>query len=151
MKLQSILVGVDGSSHADTAVDFAADLAQRLEALLIILYVGAPVFASQMRHELDQLARMEHNEQTEYEMLQNAGRHFVAAAELRARKRGAQRIESLVEIGDPAKCIVDMAGARQADLVVLGRRGLGTISQLLLGSVSHKILQTSRCPVLIVP
>jgi nucleotide-binding universal stress UspA family protein len=151
MKMQTILAAVDGSVHADSALDLAADLAQQLDALLIILYVGVPIFAGQARDELGELARMEHNEQTEYEMLQNAGRHFVSAAEQRARKRGAQRIEPLVEIGDPAKRIVDVASARQAGLIVLGRRGIGAIAQLLLGSVSYKVVQTSKCPVVIVP
>lgn len=151
MRLQTILSGVDGSTHSDLAIDLSADVCLRLDATLIVLHVGAPIFEGRVKRELGQLARIEHNEQTEYEMLQDAGRHIVSAAEQRARKRGAQRIEPLVEIGDPAKRIVDMASARQADLIVLGRRGRGAIAQLLLGSVSHKVVQTSKCPVLIVP
>jgi nucleotide-binding universal stress UspA family protein len=56
-----------------------------------------------------------------------------------------------VEVGDPAGVIVDIARARGADLIMLGRRGLGTLARLLLGSVSHKVIQVADRPCLTVP
>jgi len=150
-KLKSILVAVDGSPHSDRATDFAANLAQQSDAVLLILHVRAPVLTSEARNELEQLERMEHHHQTEYEIIQESGQQIALAAEQRARKSGAQRTEVMVEVGDPAKWIADMAHARQVDLVVLGRRGLGPIAQLLSGSVSAKLAQISECPVVIVP
>jgi len=131
-KLQTILVGVDGSTHSEAAVDFAANLCQRMDASLIILYVRDP-------------------RTTEQDVAESYGTRATVSASERARKRGAQRIETVMEAGDPAKCIVDVAGARNADLIVLGRRGLGTLTELLLGSVSHELVQISKCSVVIVP
>jgi nucleotide-binding universal stress UspA family protein len=50
----------------------------------------------------------------------------------------------------PAESIVDVANARQADLIVIGSRGLGALGGLLLGSQSHKVISLARCPVLVV-
>jgi nucleotide-binding universal stress UspA family protein len=151
MTIQTILVAVDGSAHSDVAVDCAAELALGLNAPLIILHVVASINEGPTRHELENLARMERNAQTEDEILQDYGRSVAATAEQRARKKGAQRIEALVEVGDPATCIVEKASSRNVDLVVLGRRGLGTLTGLVVGSVSYKVIQTARCAVLVTP
>jgi nucleotide-binding universal stress UspA family protein len=151
MTFKTILVAVDGSTHATRTAEVATDLAQRYGAKLLILHVVAPIFEGRVRNELANLARMEHREQTEYEMLQAAGREIVQSAEFSARQRGVQHVEALVEVGDPASVIVDFARARGADLIVLGRRGLGTLTGLLLGSVSHKVIQVADTPCLTVP
>ncbi len=151
MTFQTILVAVDGTAHSDVAVDCAAELARGLNASLIVLHVVAALNEGAIRHGLEDLARMEHREQTEYEMLQDYGRNIAAAVEQRARAKGARRTEALVEVGDPATRIVNEASSRNADLVVLGRRGLGTLAGLVMGSVSYKVIQTAKCVVLVTP
>ena len=151
MDICTVLVGVDGSPAADAATDVAAALARKSDGSLIVLHVVAPLPEGRLRNQLTEFVRMEHNELTEYEMLQNAGRDVVSKSEARARESGLSQIESLVEVGDAAEQIVNMAGARGVDVIVLGRRGRGTIAQLLLGSVSHKVIQIAKCSVMIVP
>ena len=46
--------------------------------------------------------------------------------------------------------IVDVADEEQSDLIVMGSRGFGTFRSMLVGSVSHYVLQQAHCPVLIV-
>ena len=151
LDIRTILVGVDGSTAADAATDVAAALARKCSGSLILLHVVAPLPEGRLRNELNEFVRMEHHELTEYEMLQNAGRDIVSKSETRVRESGLNQIESLVEVGDAAERIVNMAGARNVDVIVLGRRGRGTIAQLLLGSVSHKVIQIAKCSVMIVP
>ena len=151
MDIRTILVGVDGSTAADAATDVAAALARKCSGSLILLHVVAPLPEGRLRNELNEFVRMEHHELTEYEMLQNAGRDIVSKSETRVRESGLNQIESLVEVGDAAERIVNMAGVRNVDVIVLGRRGRGTIAQLLLGSVSHKVIQIAKCSVMIVP
>jgi nucleotide-binding universal stress UspA family protein len=151
MKSQLIIVGVDGSDHANAALDVAAELAKQIDALLVILHVAEPVYEERVRQELENLRRMEHNERTEYEILQDSGRSILAAAAKRAREKGVPRIEEVVEVGYPAELILRVAGARDATMAVLGRRGRGPMASIVLGSVSFKVTQASRVPVLIVP
>jgi len=55
-----------------------------------------------------------------------------------------------LQIGSPAEVIVSMAEEQNADLIVMGARGLGPIKERLLGSVSHRILTLAPCATLIV-
>lgn len=54
-------------------------------------------------------------------------------------------------MGEPAEGILDLATQLHASEVVMGCRGLGNLEGVLLGSVSHKVMQLSRIPVLVVP
>lgn len=63
---------------------------------------------------------------------------------------GRYPVERVVVEGDPARQIVSMAHRGNADLVVLGARGLRTLGRLLLGSVSETVLHHAACPVVIV-
>jgi len=150
MTFKTVLAAVDGSAQATKTVAVAADVAKRYGAKLVVLHVVPPIFEGRERDQLAKLAHMEHMERTEYEMLQERGKVVVDAAELEARKRGVRSVESLVEVGDPAHVIVNTSRTQGADLIVLGRRGLGIPKELLLGSVSHKVIQVSDTPCLIV-
>lgn len=58
--------------------------------------------------------------------------------------------EHICKIGDPAEEIMKVAAKQEADLIVMGAKGLGTIDRVLLGSVSMQVLQYANCPVLVV-
>ena len=150
MTIKTILVAVDGSKQAARATEAAADMARACGAKVLVLHVVAPVFEGSERDELTNLAHIEHMERTEYEMLQERGRAIVQGAEFSVRQKGLASVEPIVEVGDPAGVIVGMARARRADLVVVGRRGRGTLAGLLLGSVSNKVVQLADAPCLVV-
>lgn len=86
----------------------------------------------------------------------------VSDAELRrVRAETAARFESadarnvevdvLVEIGQPARHIIDRAASLPADVIVMGTHGASGFEHLVLGSVTEKVLRQARCPVLTVP
>lgn len=54
-----------------------------------------------------------------------------------------------IGVGDPAATIVSYATEKDCDQIVIGPRGLGSVSSLLLGSVAHKVLSLSHIPVLL--
>lgn len=58
--------------------------------------------------------------------------------------------EARLLMGSPADQILREAEEREADLVVVGRRGLGGLKRLLMGSVSEGVVQHARCPVLVI-
>lgn len=61
----------------------------------------------------------------------------------------AATIECVLAEGPAAHVILD--NAHDAELIVVGQRGLGTVGSVMLGSVSHHVLHHARCPVLVVP
>jgi nucleotide-binding universal stress UspA family protein len=61
-----------------------------------------------------------------------------------------ERVLTEVQVGEPAEEIVDLARLEHVDLIIMGSRGLSPMKEMLLGSVSNKVLHTAPCPVLIV-
>ncbi|MDQ0495269.1 universal stress protein [Paenibacillus brasilensis] len=52
--------------------------------------------------------------------------------------------------GDPASVICESANQEKVDLIIIGTRGKGLVSEMILGSVSHHVIQHAPCPVLTV-
>jgi nucleotide-binding universal stress UspA family protein len=77
------------------------------------------------------------------------GERLVEDAESRAEEQGIAA-RTVVRAGDPASVILEAAKAEQADLIAMGRRGLGDLAGLLLGSVSHKVAHLAECACLTV-
>ncbi|HYG60767.1 MAG TPA: universal stress protein [Symbiobacteriaceae bacterium] len=59
------------------------------------------------------------------------------------------RVATEVQVGEPAEEIVDLARLDGYDMIVIGSRGLSGVREILLGSVSHKVLHMAPCPVLV--
>jgi nucleotide-binding universal stress UspA family protein len=137
-----ILVPSDGSEHALRAVRTAADLAERFDAEVVLLTVVS------VPQALVMLAGIGDDVVEEY--IEKTGREALASAleEFAAHRVG---VEVKVEVGAAAEQIVRQAHETGADLVVMGKRGLGEIRGLLLGSVSDRVTHGLSVPVLLVP
>lgn len=59
------------------------------------------------------------------------------------------RVVTEVQVGEPAEEIVDLARLEGYELIVMGCRGIGQMKELLIGSVSHRVLHTAPCPVMV--
>jgi nucleotide-binding universal stress UspA family protein len=143
-----VLVAVDGSSHADRAVEFAAEFAVKYEADLTILNVVS--YASTVPLALGAYAELEGLYAESRSVLQTAGERIVESASESARGLGVATLSTAVELGSPAQTICETAKELGADVVVMGRRGLGDFSGLFLGSVTHKVAHTADCTVITV-
>lgn len=137
-----ILVAIDGSGHATRAVSAAAELAAALGAGLVLMTVLPD---SGLPPELAEFAKSEGAYVSEVlaEMLDQA--------EDAARAAGATEVTQRNAEGDPAEQIIASAREVGADIVVMGRRGLSTAREILVGSVSHKVSQLAGSACLIVP
>lgn len=168
----TILMSTDGSENARRAAAVAGNLATTYDALLVIVHV-APPFVSlidvtegpharhlpeNVRSDIEALQKhMGGLEQTPFSQV-SAPPSAVAflssvvvdEAEDIARKQGAGKIERVITEGDPAAEIVAEEQRRKAGLIVMGSRGLGNLKSLVMGSVSHKVIQLAGCPCLIV-
>jgi nucleotide-binding universal stress UspA family protein len=73
-----------------------------------------------------------------------------AAVEIAKRLQPSLECEGLAIEGQPAEVLLQEA-ATEGGLVVVGNRGRGGFSSLLLGSVSHQVVHHARCPVVVIP
>ena len=142
--MAGIVVGVDGSAHSERALDWAMREAAIRSASLTVLTVH-PVSLS-----LSGLSALRYPEDRSDE---EKTRQVVGEmAEKAVAQLGADRPASVtvrVVSGTVAEEIVN--ASRDADLLVLGSRGVGGFARLLLGSVSSQAVHHARCPVVIVP
>ena len=142
---EKILVAVDGSAHAERAITHAADLAAKYGAQLTLLHVMTHAGSNRVPESLHDLSRVEHIQLNEAAMLSSVAEEIIGHAQDVAREHGATSIRTSIEQGDPAPTIVEYGKANGVDLIVLGRRGLGGLAGLLLGSVSHKVAHMADC------
>ncbi len=177
--VRKILLAVDGSDHADRALDLAVTLAKATGSELAILYAVSDQAITEAEQDL---AETEYGAEVSSALgalppapesgpqaipegpgaLIRSSRHVGAAvrrvlgeqivreAAATARGKGISKVTTAVENGDPASVIVRQAKALQADLTILGSRGLGDVKGLLLGSVSHKVAHAAPGSVVIV-
>lgn len=141
--MKTILVATDGSAPAGRAVVRAADIAKALGARLVILTVTV------IDPDLRRFADAEHGALGD--ILQAEARKQLSEAHAQIVARGLGTAETRYAIGDPADLILRTAAELKADLIVVGKRGRGPLTGLLLGSVSQKLVSLSPTAVMVVP
>ncbi|MEM3594193.1 MAG: universal stress protein [Candidatus Jordarchaeaceae archaeon] len=138
-----IMVGVDGSEHADKAVDHAIELCKCMGAELIAVNIIS----------MDTLSCMEDSDKDVYcrvqEALEKRANNLLDKVEKKANKENVL-IKKIVQVGDVADTIVELAKREDADLIVVGTRGLLGVKRVALGSHAEKIARWASVPVLIV-
>ena len=158
----SILVPLDGSDNAKVALDVAADLSSKYGAQLTLLHVG-------MRQAGKRKALFEAAERAfedaersgdwtsdhptwprELQVLEYMGHMILNDGRDRARARGADVQDALIDWGDEGERILHHARHRGDDLpgvdmIVMGSRGESPLQGLVLGSVSHKVFHLAPC------
>lgn len=142
--MRRILVATDGSSAANRAVDVAAGLAKERRCELIILTVGGSITGAELRELASTSGDLS-------KTLEIAANEILARARKRAARVGAIRVRPLTAWGDAAEVINETIRREKIDILVVGRRGRGRLSGLLLGSVSQKLASLAPCIIMIVP
>lgn len=142
--MKKIMVATDGSASAGRAVDFASELAQAVHAELVIVTVAGDLAADQMRA----LSRSEGDVGS---VLDRIAEELIELAATRALDKGVSSVRRHVLWDSPAKAIIFESEREAVDMIVVGRRGRGQLSGLILGSVSLKLVSHSCCPVIVVP
>jgi nucleotide-binding universal stress UspA family protein len=137
---RTILVPVDFSPNSETALDYAVELAGKLDAKVYILNVialsglGVPELGAALAPSvIDSMVRDSE----------------AALAKLAdARRSQATIADTLLRTGDARDIIIHTAEEVAADLIVMGTHGRRGVGRALLGSVAESVLRTSPCPVL---
>ena len=128
MKIQRMVVGVDGSDNARRAVDWAAGLAALVDAEVIAVH---------------SLGLLEHDRQDIKRLFEQDWCAPLSAPGVRSRCE--------LRDGNPVDVLLAAGEEFDADVLVLGSRGLGGFPEQLLGSTSTQVAQHARRPVVIVP
>ena len=140
-----IVVGTDGSETAAEAVRQAVDLAKLAGATLSIVSAFAPVSNRRVAGE-----QRDAPPDVQYEIGPREDVNLVLdAAAADARKAGIEVQTHPVE-GDPTEAILNVAEETNADLIVVGNKGMTGARRFLLGSVPNNISHHAPCSVIIV-
>ncbi|HXD70292.1 MAG TPA: universal stress protein [Gaiellales bacterium] len=137
----NILVAVDGSAHADRALEEAVDLARAQRSRITLVSVASRTAWRFMAGPYTGLLPTQDDANREAETTLRA-----AAARL----DDDMPVTTVVGQGAAAAAIIRRAAEGAHDLIVMGSRGRGGAAAALLGSVSHGVLNHSPVPVLIV-
>ena len=139
-----IVIGLDGSPGSAHALQWAIDMAKRLDAEVVAvhvdrlpIYLPGPMGIVPPAETPEQRADLQEAFSTEWC--------------LPLRKSGV-RFRAIIDEGTPTGTALIEVGVREgADMIVVGSRGLNAVTELLLGSVSHQVAHHSPIPVVIVP
>lgn len=140
--MKKILVPIDGSDISLRAMNFAIELGKHFASEIVVLNVDIPYDLSRIKPAVKD---KDGNE------IESARLTPLELAQREAGKSGYDKItfKKYVDI-DPAEKICEVAETIDADLIVMGNRGMGVLAGFFLGSVSIKVSQSAHCPVTIV-
>jgi nucleotide-binding universal stress UspA family protein len=138
---QRIVVGIDGSEGSELALEWAVDEARRRHAILDAVTAWQPPYVSGYPVTTGTF---------DPRRLEEGAREILDHAVDSVDARGLpEPIGRFVNLGSAATTLIE--AAKGADLLVVGTRGRGGFTGLLLGSVSQQVAHHAPCPVVIVP
>jgi nucleotide-binding universal stress UspA family protein len=143
----TVVVGTDGSESSLRAVARAGAIAGATGATLVIACAYLPA-------DPDDRKTAEAQDALRDDAYQVVGSHpaedTVRTAAERAAKAGAGEVKTVAVMGSPVETLLDVVKNENADLLVVGNRGLAGIKGRLLGSVAADATRRSKCDVLVV-
>jgi len=141
MTAEHILVPTDLSEYADQALDYAIELAQKLQARLTLLHIidttplgvveGAAMLPPSYWQELE--TGIEQSMEESLKRLHDVGLQG----------------ETIIIHGVPFQSIIDTVKDRGTDLIVMGTHGRTGLTHVLMGSVAERVVRLAPCPVLV--
>jgi nucleotide-binding universal stress UspA family protein len=140
--IETVAVGTDGSDTAQKAVDFALDMAERYDARIVIASAYTPVSEGKLKKE-----QVDAPQEIQWSINPSeAVDATLRAVEEQATERGL-KYTSEARNGDPADVLCDIAEAHDADVLVVGNKGM---KRRVLGSVPNSVSHKAPCSVVIV-
>ncbi|MHA1209259.1 MAG: universal stress protein [Candidatus Freyarchaeota archaeon] len=138
-----IMVGTDGSEYSDKAVDHAIELCRATGAELLAVSVV----------NMEALECIENSDRDVYckvqDSLEQRANDILSRVEGKAARENVP-VKKIIQVGDPAEVLVELAKREGADLIVVGTRGHVGVKRVALGSHAQKVVRWSNVPVLVV-
>lgn len=140
---EKIVVGIDGSETSEAALHLACDLAEKYGSELHLVHTPQPqtvAFAMGAVAGYHVATTMPSKSE-----VQEAGEKILNSGKAIAKSHGRTIASTYMQTGDPADEVIACAESCGADLIVTGRRGLGSLGALVQGSTSQKINHLAKC------
>jgi nucleotide-binding universal stress UspA family protein len=141
----SIVVGTDGSETAGEAVRQATELAGAVGATIHLVSAFEPVGNQRLREE-----RQEAPDDMQWSVNQREDVDATLNEAAEKIKEAGVKVGTFARQGDPADAILDVAEEENADLIVVGNKGMTGAKRFLLGSVPNKVSHHAPCSVMII-
>jgi nucleotide-binding universal stress UspA family protein len=141
----SIVVGTDGSDTANEAARQATELAKAVGANINLVSAFEPVGNQRLREERQQVPddmQWMVNEREDVNATLEEAKDQISQAGIEVQTHARQ--------GDPADAILDVAEEQNADLIIVGNKGMSGAKRFLLGSVPNKVSHHAPCSVMII-
>ncbi len=142
---KNILVPVDGSEYSNNAVKKAVAIAEKHGSNITLLHV---ISYSQITNVAEGQALQVVTEAM-VEGIKKVGEKILQEAREIADSKDVE-VNMELTWGSPAQVILEKANSKPYDLIIMGSKGHGAISGLLLGSVSNRVTHLASCPVMVV-
>lgn len=138
--MQKIMVAHDGSKSSDKALKKGVELAIKFNSSLTVISVVPELYLT----ELSEVDRKK--------IADSLSEETARAMEKIRKSLSGKTIEvkTVIRQGDPAEKILETAQKMKVDLIITGSHGRHGAKKFLLGSISSKIVDYSRCPVLVI-
>jgi hypothetical protein len=138
-KAERLLLATDGTQHSEGAIREAINFAKKCSSKLYAMSV------IEIDMEYESLAQKHLEKEEEF-----IRKHLESIKE-RASREGIPCETLICNDREPHQCIVKEASERQADMIIIGRRGSKGLAKLLMGEVAAKVIGYAPCKVLVVP
>jgi len=171
--IKSILCALDGSSHAEHALELSIEMAKRFDARLVLFHVLMRNLDPSEIRRFSEIEGLSEESVSSVTRLQNVdsrievghpfdakgipsstlvelGHHILDSARGEADEKGVKDIATVIGDGDPATRILSCAEKEGVDCIIMGSRGLSDIQALLQGSVSRKVSNRADCTIITV-
>ena len=171
--IKNIVCALDGSSHADKALELAIEMASKFDARLVLFHVLMRNLDPEEVRRFSEIEGLSPESVAEVKRLQTVdsrievghpydvktipsntlvelGQHILNSARASAEEKGVKNVTTSMGDGDAAARILACANQEKADCIVMGSRGLSNIQALLEGSVSRKVSNRADCTIVTV-
>jgi nucleotide-binding universal stress UspA family protein len=153
--VKRVLVGIDGSKYAESALDVAIDIAKRYSAKLFIVYIhplpsmplvtGVPAYPHIITHFPDYYPKVPHDVREKIEPLLK--KYEKIAVERRVEEVASKIVPFWGTVGEG---LVYFADENKISTIVIGSRGLTGLKRVLLGSVADYVVRNAHCNVIVI-
>jgi nucleotide-binding universal stress UspA family protein len=137
-------VPVDGSEISYRALDAGLFFSEKLGSNIIVIHVmeDIPITHIESQKLLNDMLEIS-------AACKQQGQDILSKCSETANNKGMM-VNTILLKGNPASIILDFCKNGKYDVIIMGNRGMGKIREIILGSVSSKILHNSSCPVLLI-